>query len=57
MKIEGQNTESRAHAPQRRPYRSPELKCLGTVAELTLTGGSKAGGDAQPFSTTHKGTG
>jgi hypothetical protein len=37
---EGQKDPSPA---QKRPYRTPELRRLGSVAELTLSGGNTAG--------------
>jgi hypothetical protein len=35
--------ERPAVPPQKRPYRKPELRRLGSVVELTLGGGNSAG--------------
>jgi hypothetical protein len=37
--------------PEKRPYRRPELRRVGTVAELTLTAGTSPHSDSAPLST------
>ena len=46
--------ESTTEPSTKRPYRAPEVRELGTVTELTLSGGSQPVGDGQPTITTHK---
>jgi hypothetical protein len=45
---EEKTNEERSEVPEKRPYRSPQLRRLGTVAELTLGGsGSNLDGHNQ----------
>ena len=41
-------TKMTKRSPPRRPYRPPELRRWGTVADITLTGQTKPGGDLLP---------
>jgi len=52
--MESKKTDESAIEPStKRPYKAPEIRKLGSVAELTLTGGSQSGGDTPGF-ITHK---
>jgi hypothetical protein len=54
MEAKEKTGESTAEPSTKRPYQAPEIRKLGTVAELTLTTGSQPVGDAIPASTSSK---